>query len=194
MSYIFHMEPSNSYVPKNIFLTNGVGIHRDERTSFERALHDADIEKYIRVYVSSIVPPGAQIIPRRRGLTYLRPGQIVYCVMAHNQTNEPHRLVAASIGLAVPHDRKDHGYLSEHHSFGETDERAGDYAEDLAASMRATSLGIEFDPNTAWQERENVYKASKRIIRTRNVTQSAEGDKNGRWTTVVAAAVFVMDT
>ncbi|MGA2104776.1 MAG: pyruvoyl-dependent arginine decarboxylase, partial [Methanoregula sp.] len=78
-----------------------------------------------------------------------------------------------------------------HHAFGETQERTGEYAEDLAATMLATTLGIEFDANAAWQEREQTYKASGKIIRTKHVCQSAQGDKNGLWTTVIAVAVFL---
>src|SRR5688572_29518216 len=86
-----------------------------------------------------------------------------------------------------------HGYLSEHHSFGETDERAGEYAEDLAASRLATTLGIEFDPELDWDEREHLFKMSEKIVRTSNITQSAVGNKDGLWTTVFAAAVFIND-
>jgi arginine decarboxylase len=57
--------------------------------------------------------------------------------------------------------------------------------------MLATTLGIEFDVNLAWQEREQIYKASGKIIKTKHVCQSAEGDKNGLWSTVIAAAVFL---
>ena len=112
-------------------------------------------------------------------------------VMTRNPTNEPHRLISAAIGLAKPADKEGYGYLSEHHSFGETAKKAGEYAEDLAASMLATTLGIEFNPNTAWDERKQLYKASGKIIRTTNICQSAEGNKDGLWTTVIAAAVFI---
>ena len=91
----------------------------------------------------------------------------------------------------MPADGDQYGYLSEHHPFGETDEKAGEYAEDLAASMLAETLGIEFDANKAWDEREEIYKMSGKIIRTSNITQSAVGNKDGLWTTVVALAVFV---
>jgi arginine decarboxylase len=111
--------------------------------------------------------------------------------MARNSTNEPNRLVASAIGVAQPADTNVYGYLSEHHPFGETDERAGEYAEDLAATMLASTLGLEFDSNTAWDEREKMYKMSGKIVRTFNVTQSAEGDKNGLWTTVIAVAVLI---
>ncbi len=81
------------------------------------------------------------------------PGQIVHCVMARQDTNEPNRLIAASIGLARPADPESYGYLSEHHSYGETAKKAGDYAEDLAATMLATTLGIDVRP------REGVERA-----------------------------------
>ncbi len=177
-------------VPKKIFFTKGVGRHREKLASFELALRDAGIEKCNLVSVSSILPPNCKIIPKDEGLKYISPGEIVHHVIARAETNEHNRLVASSIGVAVPADENQYGYLSEHHSYGQTDEVAGDYAEDLAASMLATTLGIEVDENMGWDEREQVYKMSGKIIRTRNVTQSAEG-KTGLWTTVIAAAVLI---
>ncbi|MBM4045927.1 MAG: arginine decarboxylase, pyruvoyl-dependent [Planctomycetes bacterium] len=178
-------------VPSKIFFTKGIGRHKDCLQSFELALRDGGIEKYNLVTVSSIFPPNCTIVPRDEGNKQLRPGQIVHCVMARNATNEPNRLVAASVGLAVPVEKDTYGYLSEHHSFGETDEKAGDYAEDLAATMLATTLGIEFDPTKDYDEREQIYKMSGKILRTSNVTQSGIGNKDGLWTTVIAVAVFV---
>ncbi|GIW39537.1 MAG: putative pyruvoyl-dependent arginine decarboxylase [Candidatus Binatia bacterium] len=177
-------------VPKKIFLTRGVGKHREKLTSFEMALRNARIAQFNIVRVSSIFPPYAKLISPQEGLKLLKPGQIVYAVMSDNATNEPHRLVAASVGLAIPKDRSQYGYLAEHHSFGETDDKAGDYAEDLAASMLATILGVPFDPNKSYDERKDVWRLSDKIVTTRNITQSAIGDKDGLWTSVVAAAVF----
>jgi arginine decarboxylase len=176
---------------KAIFLTKGVGKHREKLTSFELALRDARIAEFNIVRVSSIFPPGCKVISVQEGLKQLTPGQIVYAVMYDNATNEPHRLVAASVGLAIPANKDQYGYLSEHKSFGETDQRAGDYSEDLAATMLATILGVEFDPDTSYDERKDIWKLSDKIVTTRNVTQSAIGDREGLWTTVVAAAVFV---
>ncbi len=179
------------FVPQKLFFTKGVGKHKDYLQSFELALRDAGIEKCNLVTVSSIYPPGCKRISKDEGLKLLAPGAITFCVMARIATNEPNRLIAASIGVAQASDPNQYGYLSEHHPFGETDEKAGDYAEDLAATMLATTLGVEFDPDTAWDEREKMYKMSGKIIRTSNVTQSAEGDKNGLWTTVIAACVLI---
>ncbi len=178
-------------VPSKVFFTKGVGRHKEMLQSFEAALRDAGIEKFNIVCVSSIFPPGCKVINKTQGLSELKAGEIVFCVMARNATNEPNRLLAASIGLAVPADPTHYGYLSEHHPFGETDQKAGEYAEDLAASMLASTLGVEFDSNQAWDEREQIYKVSGKIVKTTNFTQSAIADKNGLWTTVISAAVFV---
>src|ERR1700723_4139327 len=179
------------FVPKAIFFTNGVGVHKDRLSSFELALRDAGIEKANLVTVSSIFPAHCIEMSRRDGEKLIMPGQIVHCVMARQDTNEPNRLIAAAIGLARPADPKRYGYLSEHHSYGETAKKAGDYAEDLAATMLATTLGIDFDAETAWSNRDQVFKMEKRILKTRNVVQSAEGSPKGLWSTVVALGVFV---
>jgi arginine decarboxylase len=178
-------------IPKYFFLTKGVGKHREQLQSFELALRSAGIHYCNLVNVSSIVPPDCKMVSREQGLRMVRPGEITFVVLARNATNEPHRLVAASIGVAIPSRKNQYGYLSEHHSFGQTDEAAGDYAEDLAATMLATTMGIQFDPETAWDERKQIFKTSGMIIKTANITQSASGDKNGLWTTTIAAAVFV---
>ncbi|HEU4501987.1 MAG TPA: arginine decarboxylase, pyruvoyl-dependent, partial [Nitrospira sp.] len=168
-------------VPTHMFLTRGVGVHREKLASFEQALRSAGVAYCNLVSVSSILPPNCKIIPRKRGEKLLNPGEITHCVMARSETNERNRLISASIGLAIPTDRRTYGYLSEHHAHGETDEETGEYTEDLAAQMLATTLGVEFDPNIAWKEREQVFKMGGKIVRTLNITQSAIG-KPGRWT------------
>ncbi len=179
------------YVPRKVFFTKGVGRDKEYLASFELALRDAKIEKYNIVTVSSIYPTGCKKISVEKGLLELKPGQIIHAVMARNSTNEPNRQLAASIGVAIPKDTSMYGYLSEHHPYGETSEHSGDYAEDLAATMLATTLGIEFDADKAWNEKEQVFKMSGKIVNTFNITQSARGNKNGLWTTVIAAAIFI---
>ena len=178
-------------IPRYFFLTKGVGKHKEQLQSFELALRDAGIQQCNLVNVSSIVPPECKMLSREQGLKMVQPGEIPFVVLARNSTNEPHRLIASSIGVAIPSVKNNYGYLSEHHSYGQTDEAAGDYAEDLAATMLATTMGIQFDPETAWDERKQLFKTSGLIIKTANLTQSATGDKNGLWTTAVAVAVFV---
>jgi len=177
-------------VPTSFFLTRGIGVHREELTAFELALRDADIEQQNLVSVSSILPPGCREIDRSAGIASLKPGELTFCVLARAATNEPGRRVNASIGLARPTDPAMYGYISEHHGHGMTEERSGEYAEDLAATMLASTLGIEFDPDAAWNERKLVYETSQLIIGSASVTAAAEGDGAGRWTCAVAAAVF----
>ncbi len=182
---------SGELVPKEMFFTKGVGKHRHKLQSFEAALRHARVAPFNLVGVSSIFPPGCRIVTRANGLKKLRPGAIVHCVMAESQTNEPNRLVCAGVGLALPADSSQYGYISEHHGYGLTTRKCGDLVEDMAASMLATTQGIELDPDTAYDERREIYRAKGLAVRTRDNVQTAEGDKNGLWTTVFAAAVFV---
>jgi len=178
-----------NFVAKEIFLTKGVGRHTEKLASFEEALRDAQIARFNLVHVSSIFPPKCKLVKPSYGLKKLKSGQLLHAVLARNAVQENHRLVTASIGLAIPKDRANHGYISEHHSCGETDQRSGDYAEDLAAMMLSTTIGIEFATDASWDKKEEVWEMSGKIVRTLNMTQSAIG-RDGVWTTVVAAAVF----
>lgn len=188
------MEPNSlRIVPKRLFFTQGVGVHKEELSSFEMALRTAGIAHLNLVTVSSIYPPGCRIISKKRGLDSVSPGEIAFVVLARQATDEPGRRVAASVGVAIPKDPAVFGYLSEHHTYGVTKREAGDYAEDLAASMLATTLGIPFDPDKDYNERKEQYRMGGHIVRSRSVTQTAEGVKGGRWTTVVAAAILLPD-
>lgn len=179
------------YVPTRIFFTKGVGKHKEYLASFELALREAGIEKCNLVPVSSIYPVGCKILDKKEGLEAIRPGQITFAVIARNSTNEPSRLIASSIGVAIPSDPNMYGYLSEHHPFGEDEKKAGDYSEDLAASMLASTLGIEFDAEQSWDDKEQVFKMSGQIVNTFNITQTSEGEDNGFWTTVISAAILL---
>jgi len=182
----------NGFVPTKVFLTKGAGQHKYRLKSFEEALRTAQVAQQNLVKVSSILPPKCKLISREKGLRRLVPGQICYCVMAKADTNEHGRLVASSVGLAIPKDDNKWGYLSEIHGHGMNTRQAADMAEDLAAAMLGTTLGLEVDPDKAWSEKEQVYKTSGLIIRTSNVTQAARG-RRGLWTTTVAIAMFLFD-
>jgi arginine decarboxylase len=180
-------------IPRQMFFTKGVGHHRNKLQSFEIALRDAGIEKCNIVYVSSIFPPKCKIISRKEGIGRLKPGQITFAVIARENTNEPNRLITAAIGLARPKNDQQYGYISEHHAFGETMKKAADFAEDLAATMLASTLGIELDPDVAWDERKQAYRVGKRLFISRSISQSAKGHKDGLWTTVVAGAIMLLE-
>lgn len=179
------------YVPRYMFFTKGCGVHKEKLSSFENALRDAGIAHLNLVMVSSIFPPDCKIISLEEGIAKLEPGEITHCVMAREQINEPGRRVVAAIGLALPSESGKYGYLSEHHGFGQTQIEAGEYAEDLAASMLANTLGIEFDPEKNYDERREVYEMSGKIVESQHMSQASQGDDKGRWTTVISSAVFV---
>ena len=179
-------------VAKELFLTRGIGIHEDKLTSFEFALRDAGIAGTNIVLISSIFPPHAKLIPRKEGLKKIKPGQILFTIYSRNQTSEPHRMISASVGLALPKDRTRYGYLSEYDAFGQNEKQAGDYAEDIAAQMLASSLGIPFDIDKSWDEKRQQWSISGKIYKSHNITMTAKGDKSGKWTTVFSAACLVL--
>jgi len=153
-------------IPKFMFLTKGVGSHKERLASFELALRSAGIHRCNIVNVSSIIPPRCKLIPKEQGLKRLQPGEITFAVLSKNSVKEPQRLIAASIGVAIPSNKDSYGYLSEHHSFGQSAEAAGDYAEDLAATMLATTMGIPFDSDKVWDEKKQIFKTSGCLLYT----------------------------
>jgi len=179
-------------VPRRVFFTKGFGVHRDKLGSFEQALRKAGIERFNLVRVSSILPEGCEVVPKRKGLDMLEDGQIVFVVMARTSSNKPNQRISAAIGIAKPTQDHGYGYLSEYSAEGVSAKEAGDYAEDLAATMLATTLGIDFEPETAWDERKRIYRASGKIIETKNICQSGQVRRDGSWATVMAAAVFLV--
>jgi arginine decarboxylase len=186
------MVNGDDFMPKECFFTKGVGRHQQKLMSFELALRDAGIEQQNLVRVSSIYPTTCKIIPKSEGLKKLKPGQITFLVLAEAATDEPNRLICAGLGLAIPRSHA-HGYIAEHHGYGMTEKRTEDLCEDLAATMLATTLGIPFDVDKAWDEREQQFKMTGEIVKTRANVQTAEGDKTGLWTSVLSAMVFILD-
>lgn len=189
MAYPVPVDPMD-FVPKQMFLTRGVGVHKEKLVSFELALRDAGIAEYNLVRVSSIFPPNCEIISKEEGLKKLRYGQVVFCVLSDNAVREQSRLIAASIGVALPREKHKHGYLSEHHSYGETEQEASDYAEDMAAEMLATTLGIPIESSLQYDERKNYWSMQDQIVDVKTICQSAVGKKD-MWTTVVSGSILI---
>ena len=177
-------------IPDRIFLTTGVGFHKYKLKSFEEALRKAGIANQNLVTVSSIMPPGCKLINKQEGLPLLKPGRIAHCVLSRIDTDEKGRIITSSVGLAVPKKKEQWGYISEAHEYGKKSKEVGELAEDLAADMLATTLGLSIDPDKDWSEKEQAYKASGLFVKTLNATQSAKG-KEGGWTTVISVAIFL---
>jgi len=179
-----------SFVPSKAFFTRGIGRHKNKLQSFELALRDAKIEKLNLVYVSSIYPPQCKLLQLDEGIKELKPGQITFCVMARNATNEKGRLVGSAVGMAFPANYDNYGYISEHTAFGADEQEIGDFAEDLASTMLATTLGVEFDPDTAYDERRQIYLMSGKIVNSASAPCVTTGH-GGVWTTTISAVVFL---
>jgi arginine decarboxylase len=180
-------------IPKEVFFTRGIGRHRHKLQSFQTALRNAGIAICNLVSVSSIFPANCKIILRRRGIAKLRAGEITYCVMSRSDTNEPSQRCCAGVGLAVPASGEHYGYISEFHGHGKNHRQVEDLVEDMAVTMLATTLGIEFDPDKTYDERKEIYRMSGKIFKKRTMVQVAEAHDDEGWTTVVAAAVFIPD-
>ena len=182
---------AEAIVPKEAFFTKGVGKHRNKLQSFELALRDAGIEICNLVRVSSIFPPHCKVISAKAGLAKLQPGQITHVVLADISTNEPSRLVGAGVGLAIPARGDQYGYISEHHAYGLTEPKLRDLVEDMAATMLATTLGINFDANKDYNERKEQYMMGGEIVDSTSITMATTAAPGGVWTTVISAAILI---
>lgn len=177
-------------VPSRIFFTRGVGRGASMLQSFEEALRDAGIAQYNLSSISSIFPPKCEMVSKEEGISMLSDGQILFTVLARNSSDELNRMVSSAIGAAIPRDRNNWGYLSEHHSFGETEHVAGYFAEKLAAEMLASTMGLQDELN--WDEKKKEYVLEDKILTTKNICSTAVVLKTGEWTTTVAAAVLIV--
>ena len=183
---------SSNFVPKKIFLTKGVGFHKEKLASFELALREAGIAPLNLITVSSILPPYCKFIDKNDGIQLLKPGQIVPVVLAKSESNIPSTLVSSGVGVAVPRDKDHYGYLSEHHCTGMNDIKMEEYVEDLAAEMLATTYGIKFDPDASWDEKRELWSIDNRIVKTRSEVQTGVVNSEGHWTTTIVAAVLIL--
>ena len=179
-----------TFVAKKLFFTRGIGRGQSMLQSFEEALRDGGIAPYNLVSISSIFPPFAETISKEEGLKMLSPGQILFTVLARNSSDELNRMLSAAIGYAIPTDRSKWGYLSEHHSFGETEKVAGFFAEKLAAEMLASTLGQS--DQLKWNSDREEYVLQDKILTTKNICSTAVVMNSGEWTTVISAAVLIV--
>ena len=183
---------SDNFVPKKIFLTKGVGFHKEKLASFELALREAGIAPLNLITVSSILPPHCKFIDKGEGVKLLKPGQVVPVVLAKSESNISSTLVSSGVGVAVPRDKEHYGYLSEHHCTGMDDIKMEEYVEDLAAEMLATTYGVKFDPDASWDEKRELWSIDNRIVKTKSEVQTSIVSDEGLWTTTIAAAVLIL--
>jgi hypothetical protein len=66
----------------------------------------------------------------------------------------------------------------------------------MSASMLASTQGISFDSDAAWDERKQVFKMADFLVETQAVSEETYGycekaKDTKKWSTVVAAAVLI---
>jgi arginine decarboxylase len=180
-------------VPSKVFLVRGQGRHKEKLVSFEKALREAGIAPFNLVRVSSIYPPHCRFVSKAAGLKLLKPGQILFVVLSENATDEPGRLITASIGVAVPDDPSHYGYLAEHSDIGKSQRETGLHTEYLAAEMLATKLGMKLKEPPPGKPSSSFHVSNGLALKTRSMTEAATGEA-GLWTTALAAAVLILET
>jgi len=181
-----------SLVPKKVFFVKGIGHHKSKLGAFEQALRNAGIEKFNLVNVSSILPPHCIEINKEEGIKQLSTGQILFTVLSRVDSNKLNQTISASIGIAKPSDKNQYGYLSEHHMYDTKLEEVGNYTEELAAEMLATTLGIDFNHEADYDEKREIFKMGGKIVETKHITEQATCKKENEWASVVVAAVFIL--
>jgi len=177
-------------VPTKVFLVRGQGRHKEKLVSFEKALRVMGIAPFNLVRVSSIYPPHCRFITKAAGLKLLKPGQILFVVLSENATDEPGRLITASIGMAVPDDPSQYGYLAEHTDIGKSAKEISLHTEYLAAEMLATKLGEKLKAPARGKPAAAFRMSNGLSLKTRSMTEAATGEA-GSWTTAMAAAVLI---
>jgi len=169
---------TNKLVPKYAFFVAGTGQHTDRLRAFEKALLSAGPIAHNLVAVSSILPAGCEIINPNKGFRKLRQGQITFCVMARQDTNEPNAYASAAVGVVKVKDKKQIGYISEYH---------GDAPGKNAAERITKRLAIEM-----FEAKFNTSIQNLDIEVVKSTTASIKQPGNRSWVSAVALCIFVL--
>ncbi|MCU0287884.1 MAG: arginine decarboxylase, pyruvoyl-dependent, partial [Acidobacteria bacterium] len=155
----------SNHLPRFIFFVKGKGTHPVELISFNLALRDAGIENYNLVPVSSICPPGCRIISPIEGIKLLSPGEIVFCVLARQQTNIPGQTFGAAIGAAIPPGNQHCGYIGEYCTNDKEEGEMGEIVQRTAAQMLAGKLNLPINNEIHWEEQKQFYLTTGKIAK-----------------------------
>ncbi|HEV7595982.1 MAG TPA: pyruvoyl-dependent arginine decarboxylase [Gemmatimonadaceae bacterium] len=190
--------PSLSFIPRRVFFTAGTGQHELERVAMQHAMREAGVSQCNLVKVSSILPPETEIIPRASGIRLLRPGNIVFAVIAQSQTNEPHQRITPAVAWANPDKKGIAGYIAEVEedlAKGKTEETAADEAGEEAVTILAETLRVRVDPKRKWNRRKRTTRIGRTNVGIGYLAATTEGpeEKDGRsdFAAAIVLAVFV---
>jgi len=121
--------------------------------AFDNALLAAGIGNINLVRISSILPPGVQLVPLPR----IKPGAIVPTAYAAQTSEVPGEVVAAAVGWARPEDHGKNGVIMEFH-----DKATREEAERMIVQM----LGEAFRVRGERIGDMRVFAAEHRVDRT----------------------------
>jgi arginine decarboxylase len=190
--------PPMSFIPRRLFFTAGVGQHELERVALQHAMRQAGVSQCNLVKVSSILPPETQIITRAEGVRLLRPGNIVFAIIAQAQTNEPHQRITPAIAWANPDKRGVPGFIAEVEedlAKGKSEETAADQVGEEAITILAETLRVKVDPKRKWDRRKRTTRIGRTNVGIGYLAASTEGpeerDGQNDFAAAVVIAVFV---
>lgn len=105
----------SSRVPSKAVITAGKGYGRSALNAFDSALLDAGIGDLNLIRVSSILPPGAEIIDLRENskAMQLALGAIVPVVYSYTSSDRDKTNIASAISIGIPRNLDDSGVIFE---------------------------------------------------------------------------------
>jgi arginine decarboxylase len=164
----------------------------------QHAMREAGVSQCNLVKVSSILPPETEIITRAAGIRLLRPGNIVFAIIAQAQTNEPHQRITPAVAWANPDKRGIPGYIAEVEedlAKGKTEETAADEAGEEAVTILAETLRVRIDPKRKWSRHKRSTRIGRNSVGIGYLAATTEGpeEKDGRtdFAAAIVLAVFV---
>lgn len=186
--------PPLAFVPTRVFFTAGRGVHEHERVAVQHALREAGVADCNLVKVSSVLPPGVRVIDRAEAEKLLKPGNVVFAVIAQAVTQEPHQRLSVGVGWAIPDKPGVPGYISE----VEEEQAKGLGGEAATAEVGATALRLlaerlraKIDAGTLWEWHKGGVAIGRVKVQTGALTQTVVGDEKGWYTAAVALAVYL---
>ena len=184
-----------NFVPEKVFFFKLKWFHEDELVSFELALRDAGVEMFNFVPVSSIYPPNCEVVDYQEWIKYLKPGQIVFCVMARYSSNKPGEKIFSSVWCAFPKDKSKWWYFTEYHGTisGLKQKIENDKKIKTAIDFFGVNLEWEID---WWKYAEQSARYmletgfEQEVESSQSIYQEAIVPEN-KWATVLSIAVFI---
>jgi arginine decarboxylase len=180
-------------LPTQLFLTSGIGTHKEDKNARDRASVQAGISRLNLVSVSSILPAGIKLIDRATFDSRVKDGQIVFAINGICQSNKPGQRVTASLSLAVPHDPTVTGFVTELFEYpGLQEDQARQRTEKMVLQLFAEQHGdTKFVADDVWQPTNSEYEIANHPLRLLTVSQSGVCNEDGDFTCAIVAAVFL---